>query len=85
MTVRRWRHLPVIKEAVEYTADNAAEIVHWSLGRAYTEADRLIVVTPGGDLECSPGDFVVRGIEGEYYPVPRSIFIGSYEPMADPS
>lgn len=79
MSAQRWRHLVIVKEASEYDGWNAGDVIAWAGDRAYVEAGRLLIKTPQGDLEASVGDFVVRGIEGEFYPVPRSIFLGSYE------
>jgi hypothetical protein len=74
-----WRHKPVVKEAIEWAGDNAAAIIEWAGDKAYMELGRLVVRTPQGDMIPAVGDWVVRGIEGEFYPVPRSIFLGSYE------
>ncbi len=77
--VQLWQHLPVIKEAIEWTGDNAAEILGWAGDKAYLEElGRLVIRTPNGDLIPAVGDFIVRGIEGEFYPPPRSIFLSSY-------
>jgi len=83
MTAQLWRHLPVVKEVIEFTGDNADEILAWAGERAYVEGGRLVIRTPQGDLTPNIGDFVVRGIEGEFYPVPRSIFLGSYTPVGE--
>ena len=30
-------------------------------------------------MEARPGDFIIRGIKGEFYPCKPDIFAGSYE------
>lgn len=85
MSAQLWQHKPAVKEAIEWTGDNAAEIIEWADGKAYEEAGRFIVRSPQGDLVPAVGDWVVRGIEGEFYPVPRTIFLGSYEYVGDRS
>jgi hypothetical protein len=40
---------------------------------------RLGIKTPEGYLEAEPGDYVVRGIMGEFYPVKPDIFEATYE------
>lgn len=42
----------------------------------------LIIKTLEGDMAASPGDFVVRGTRGEFYPVKPDIFAEVYEPAA---
>lgn len=41
------------------------------------------VETPEGFIEATPGDVIVRGVEGERYPVKPGIFAKTYVP-ADP-
>lgn len=41
---------------------------------------RLVIKTLEGDIEASPGDWIIRGVEGEFYPCKPSIFAGTYEP-----
>lgn len=42
------------------------------------------VDTLEGIMYGRPGDFVVRGIEGEVYPVKRDIFLKTYDPAVEP-
>jgi hypothetical protein len=78
-----WQHLPVRKPVIRWTGLNADTIVDWAGDKAYVEAGRLLIRTPQGDLEPALGDFVVRGVEHEFYPVPASIFFASYEPVGE--
>lgn len=32
-------------------------------------------------MKALPGDFIIRGLEGEYYPCKSSIFHAKYEPI----
>lgn len=85
MSAETWVHLPIEKQVIRWTGSNGAEIVAWADGKAYMEFGRLVVRTPQGDLIPAVGDYVVRGIEHEFYPVPQSIFLGSYEPAGEGS
>lgn len=42
--------------------------------------DELIVQTQHGDVRARPGDWVIRGIDGEIYPCRPDIFEATYEP-----
>jgi hypothetical protein len=33
-----------------------------------------------GDMEISPMDYVIRGVQGEFYPCKPDIFAATYEP-----
>ena len=44
----------------------------------------LWVRTLEGDMDARPGDWIIRGVKGEFYPVKNDIFLETYEP-ADPT
>lgn len=39
----------------------------------------LVVKTLEGDMDVKPGDWIIRGVEGEIYPCKNSIFKATYE------
>lgn len=41
---------------------------------------RLYINTPEGIMEALPGDWIVRGVIGEFYPVMADVFTATYEP-----
>lgn len=45
--------------------------------------DKLIIPTLEGDMEASPGDWIIRGVKGELYPCKPDIFSATYEPDLD--
>lgn len=38
----------------------------------------LIVHTLEGDMKVRPGDYIVKGVDGEFYPVKKEIFEKTY-------
>ncbi|MDN6798136.1 MAG: hypothetical protein L0L50_02335 [Propionibacterium sp.] len=40
----------------------------------------LIIRTLEGDMRVAPGDYVIRGVRGEFYPCKPDIFAATYEP-----
>jgi hypothetical protein len=43
------------------------------------------VVTDEGLMTAKPGDWIIRGVEGEIYPCRASVFEKTYEPVGVPS
>lgn len=39
----------------------------------------LMIRTLEGDMRVSPGDYVIRGVQGEFYPCKPDIFAATYE------
>jgi len=74
-----FRKRPVLVEAVQWTGDNLDEVL--ALGLTVTPAhNRTIEIrTLEGTMTAIPGDYIIKGIEGEFYPCKPTIFDESYE------
>lgn len=42
----------------------------------------LIVATLEGEMIATPGDYIIRGVQGEFYPCKPDIFAATYEEVA---
>lgn len=95
---RRWSRRVSIVEAIwsDGSPESNRAIVEWtkdSETRAFmdkrivdeVEQPCLSINTLEGTLWVSPGDFVVRGVAGEHYPVKPDIFYELYDPVFEPS
>ena len=50
----------------------------------YIEKDEIIVIpTLEGDMIASKGDWIIRGVQGEYYPCKPDIFEATYEVVSE--
>lgn len=45
-----------------------------------THGETFKIMTLEGDMVASPGDFIIKGIAGEFYPCKPDIFAETYEP-----
>ncbi|MDD5614878.1 MAG: hypothetical protein PHH85_01600 [Candidatus Methanoperedens sp.] len=43
----------------------------------------VTIITPEGTNTAEEGDWIVKGIEGEIYPVKNKIFVKTYEAIPD--
>lgn len=75
---------PVLVEAREYdgTPESAAELVSWivQLGCEASCLDGLLIETLEGTHRANPGDYIIKGVAGEFYPCKPDIFAATYEP-----
>lgn len=86
----RFRKKPVTVEAIRYdgTVEGNRLIIDWTRGSttpAFMNTDgeprdALKISTLEGDHTVSPGDFVIRGVQGEHYPCKPNIFLATYDP-----
>ena len=42
----------------------------------------MLIATLEGVMQAKPGDWIIRGVQGEFYPCKPDIFEQSYEPEA---
>lgn len=84
----RYRKKPVVIDAVLYDGNNHNEIKEFCPsielygidddGASYLRANPVIH-TLEGDMLLKPGDYLIKGIEGEFYPCKPNIFENTYE------
>ena len=75
----KYRKKPVVIEAMELKGGTQSliEVCKWCGG---TMIDRQIVIeTLEGDITASVGDYVIKGVDGEFYPCKPNIFRKTYE------
>lgn len=95
--VRRYRKRPVEIEAIEMTQygdfvravkwinENGGNASFAEASRANDHQDYLIITTiDGNNAEVHVGWFVVRGVQGEFYPCRGDIFLASHEIVPGP-
>lgn len=84
----KFRKKPVVIEAMEFKGDekSLSDILKWSNQNWYwvftdNRLIELTIPTPEGNHLAEPGDFIIKGIAGEYYPCKPDIFEATYEPV----
>jgi hypothetical protein len=50
-----------------------------------SKGEYLLIDTLEGAHTASPGDWIIRGVKGEFYPCKPDIFTQTYEPALNPS
>jgi hypothetical protein len=81
---KRFRKLPVEVEAMRFTRDSLPKLVEWSGGAVgIGPGGGWMVATLGGNVEVFLGDWVLRGVEGEFYPCKPSVFAKTYEAVEE--
>ena len=78
---RAYRKKPVMVEAVQWTGENHAEMCEFIDPEAFEIIPRigLVIHTLEGDHHASPGDYIIKGVNGEFYPCKPDIFAKTYE------
>lgn len=88
----KYRKKPVVIEAIQWTGLNLEEIksfvgeslqydiidTAWEVGKGVPHVN-MVIKTLEGDHICTKGDFIIKGVNGEFYPCKAEIFYKTYE------
>ena len=78
-----FRTRPTEKWAIQWTGENDAAIAEFLLPKKFDVRDcpgeSLFIETLEGAMRADKGDWIVKGLEGEFYPVKPRIFAATYE------
>jgi len=83
------RQFPPLTEGWhEHEPLSLQELADWCGGasfwfRSLDDRPYIIIPTLQGDMRAWPGDWIVKGIGGEFYPVKPEVFEKSYERVSD--
>ena len=84
-----FRKKPVVVEAVRFNTEEyhaQLELADWCGGRLrgirLPPRERVIQIdTMEGEMEASFGDWIIKGVKGEFYPCKPDIFTITYDPV----
>ena len=82
----KFRKKPVVIEAVHFNGINFAEVFNGFLDRcagAHSAEGRVFIPTLEGTMCADKGDWIIRGVKGEYYPCKPDIFDATYEAVEE--
>ena len=93
----KYRKKPVIIEAMQFNGTNAYDIKQfvgdsftyyindcaWQVGKGIPHIVNPTIHTLEGDMEVSKGDYIIKGVNGEFYPCKPDIFDKTYEKVED--
>lgn len=69
---------------VEPMCDSTHPYAPGACGVSIDPADgQMMIRTLEGDMKVSVGDYVIRGVRGEFYPCKPDIFAATYEPVVE--
>lgn len=81
--IKKYRKKPVVIEAVQWVGNNLSDIETF-IGRSVKNKETTIVIrTLEGDMEASIGDYIIKGVNGEFYPCKHDIFDKTYEEVKE--
>jgi len=92
VTARTFRKKPVEIQAIQFTGEpqnfDAVCIFlgtqqHGHREEGYGPEAHILIHTLEGAMRAQVGDWIIRGVQGEFYPCKSDIFEATYERVAD--
>ena len=79
----KYKKKPVVIEAIRFTGSNYEEIREF-IGKNTLCSDLSIVIpTLEGDMIAQKGDYIIKGVKGEFYPCKPDISAETYEVVSE--
>jgi hypothetical protein len=84
--IQKYTKKPVTIEAIQWTEENLPAIKEW-LGEILVSEARYSspihwiysIKTLEGNMKITEGDYIIRGVKGEFYPCKPDIFYATYD------
>ncbi|EPZ9324838.1 hypothetical protein ACXYO7_004724 [Salmonella enterica subsp. enterica] len=94
--VKRFTKKPVTISAIQWTGDNLPDVIEFTgkhprwgdwfadmgeyIAHVRSDGNRFKIFTLEGAMDALPGDWIIRGVQGEHYPCKPDIFAATYDP-----
>ena len=75
----KYRKKPVIVDAVQWTGDNDEKIEEFGASDTTVFRGEVLIETLEGMMVAAKGDYIIRGVKGEFYPCKPDIFAATYD------
>ena len=81
----KYRKRPVVIEAVQFTPATRRAVAEFvgDAGRYNLEDGTFRIQTLEGEMTASWGDWIIRGVRGEFYPCKADIFAATYSEVVE--
>ena len=77
--IKKYKKKPVIIEAIQWNGENLFEIQRFMRSTVVANGLVLIIPTLEANMHASLNDYIIKGINGEFYPCKPDIFANTYE------
>lgn len=80
----KYRKKPIEVEVMQFTDEDKNMVFNWITCNCYPDFDSdgrptIRIQTLEGEMTASLGDYIIKGVQGEFYPCKPDIFNATYE------
>ena len=78
----KYRKKPVVIEAIQFNGENQGDVAEFMGEMIRTNFfPDILIETLDGTMKANIGDYIIKGVKGEFYPCKPDIFEMTYEPV----
>lgn len=81
--IKKYRKKPIIIEAIQYTGNNIDEVKHFCEKTIRFNDGNLVIGTLEGLMRVLKNDYIIKRVNGEFYPCRPDVFFKTYEEIKD--
>ena len=79
----KYRKKPVVIEAIRFIGTNYEEVREFISQNTLCSDSSIVIPTLEGDMVAQKGDYIIKGVQGEFYPCKPDIFKETYEKVEE--
>lgn len=81
----KYRKKPVVIEAIQWNGNNMDEILDFAKDSFSLNplTNEIMISTLEGNMIASKGDYIIKGVSGEFYPCKPDIFAKTYKEIVE--
>lgn len=87
----KYKKKPIVIEAIQFTRENQQRVIDFTKGKLKNitiprHPDGIMtatVETLEGDYTATEKDYIIKGVQGEFYPCKPDIFEASYDEVVE--
>lgn len=79
----KYRKKPIVIDAIQFTDEAFEDCIRFLGGSADLDIRGRAITIPTleGDMKANIGDWIIKGVKGEFYSCKPDIFAATYEPV----
>lgn len=75
----KYRKKPIVIEAIHFTRESEDEVYGFITTPHWADEEGIVIKTLEGNHLAKYGDWIIKGVAGEFYPCKPDIFDQTYE------
>lgn len=83
--MKKFKKKSLTIEAIKFDGENVRDVLLFASAMSYhvPSTNCIYIRTLEGDMRAGVGDWIIKGVKGEFYPCKPDIFAASYDEVVE--